>query len=96
MTNDKIEKMKELQELQDKLIERSRIESNTVTSMYLVEAAKAIGVMLEDYRKAFEFEKEVFSEIEKIMFDGEIGGKYATKVIAPGKYAELKRNTRRN
>jgi hypothetical protein len=34
---------------------------------------------------------EIFAEIERLMFDGLIGGKYPAKVIAPEKYAELKK-----
>lgn len=34
---------------------------------------------------------EIFKELERLMFDGLIGGKYPAKVIAPEKYAELKK-----
>lgn len=35
--------------------------------------------------------KEIFAEIEALMLDGEIGGKYPAKVINPDKFAELKK-----
>lgn len=34
---------------------------------------------------------EIFAEIENLMLDGEIGGRYPAKVISPAKYAELKK-----
>jgi hypothetical protein len=43
--------IEEMEKLQDRLIKRSCTEYNTVTSMYLVEAAKAVGTLLEGYRK---------------------------------------------
>lgn len=46
--------IEEMEKLQDRLIKRSFTEYNTVTSMYLVEAAKAIGTLLEGYRKQSE------------------------------------------
>lgn len=38
-----------------------------------------------------EVASEIFAEIEKMLLDGEIGGKYPIKVINPDKYAELKK-----
>jgi hypothetical protein len=38
-----------------------------------------------------EVAREIFTEIERLMLDGEIGGKYPAKVINPDKYAELKK-----
>lgn len=38
-----------------------------------------------------EVAREIFAEVERLMFDGLIGGKYPAKVIAPEKYAELKK-----
>ena len=43
------------------------------------------------YRKASKVAREIFEEIERLMLDGEIGGKYPAKVINPDKYAELKK-----
>ena len=45
----------------------------------------------EAYNKGYaDAAREIFEEIEKIMLDGEIGGKYLAKVINPEKYVELK------
>ena len=38
-----------------------------------------------------EVAREIFEEIERLMLDGAIGGKYPAKVINPDKYAELKK-----
>lgn len=38
-----------------------------------------------------EVAREIFEEIERLMLDGAIGGRYAAKVINPDKYAELKK-----
>ena len=38
-----------------------------------------------------EVAREIFEEIEKLMLDGAIGGKYPAKVINPDKYTELKK-----
>ena len=43
------------------------------------------------YRKASDVAREIFEELEKLMLDGAIGGKYPTKVINPEKYDELKK-----
>lgn len=37
---------------------------------------------------------EIFAEIERLMLDGAIGGKYPAKIINPDKYAELKKKYR--
>ena len=42
------------------------------------------------YRKESEVAEKIFAELETLMLDGEIGGKYPAKVINPEKYAELK------
>ena len=34
---------------------------------------------------------KIFAEIESLMLDGEIGGKYPAKVISPDRYSELKK-----
>lgn len=57
MNRDK--QIEEMKKLQDRLIKGSCTEYNTVTSMYLVEASKAIGILLEDYQKASEVAREV-------------------------------------
>lgn len=44
-----------------------------------------------DYRKSTDVAEEIFAEIEGLMLDGAIGGKYPAKVINPDKYAELKK-----
>ena len=46
-----IEQIEKIEKLQDRLIKRSCTEYNTASSMYLAEAAKAIGTFLEGYRK---------------------------------------------
>lgn len=38
-----------------------------------------------------EVAREIFEEIERLMLDGVIGGKYPAKVINPEKFAELKK-----
>lgn len=38
-----------------------------------------------------EVAREIFEELERMMLDGAIGGKYPAKVINPYKYAELKK-----
>jgi hypothetical protein len=43
-----------------------------------------------DWRKAADV-REIFEEIENLMLDGAIGGKYPVKVINPDKYTELKK-----
>lgn len=43
------------------------------------------------YRKASDVARKIFAEIEKLMLDGEIGGKYPAKVVNPDKYADLKK-----
>lgn len=45
---------------------------------------------LVNYEKT-EVAREIFEEIERLMLDGKIGGKYPAKVIHPDKYAELKK-----
>lgn len=42
------------------------------------------------YRKSTDVAREIFEEIEGLMWDAVIGGKYPAKVINPDKYAELK------
>ncbi len=37
-----------------------------------------------------EVAREIFAEIEKLLLDGRIGGKYSVRCINPYKYAELK------
>jgi hypothetical protein len=43
------------------------------------------------YRKQSEVAAEIFAELEGLLLDGAIGGKYSVKVINPDKYAELKK-----
>ena len=43
--------IEEMEKLQDRLIKRSCSEYNTVTSMYLSEAARVIGTLIQGYRK---------------------------------------------
>ena len=45
----------------------------------------------DGYRKSTDVAREIFEEIESLMFDGAIGGKYPAKVINPDKFAELKK-----
>lgn len=54
-------------------------------------AANVAGFIEQLSRSKSKVAKEIFAEIERFMLDGEIGGKYATKVINPDKYAELKK-----
>lgn len=42
-------------------------------------------------KRLSEEKAEIFAEIERLMLDGAIGGKYAVKVINPDKFAELKK-----
>lgn len=50
------EQIKEMEKLQDELIKRSCTEFNNKTSMLLTSAAKAVGLLLETYRKQSEGE----------------------------------------
>lgn len=43
------------------------------------------------YRKESELARKIFTEFEKLMLDGAIGGKYPVKVINPSKYDEFKK-----
>lgn len=43
------------------------------------------------YRKSTDLAEEIFAELDRLMLDGEIGGKYPAKVINPDKYSELKK-----
>lgn len=43
------------------------------------------------YCRASDLAAKIFAEIEGLMLDGAIGGKYPAKVINPEKYAELKK-----
>ena len=56
----------------------------------------AESLVIAGYRKASEVARGIFAEIEKLMLDGEIGGKYPAKVINPDKYAELKKKYTEN
>ena len=38
-----------------------------------------------------EEKRDIFEEIDRLMLDGAIGGKYPAKVINPEKYADLKK-----
>ena len=42
------------------------------------------------WRKASEVASDIFAELDSLMLDGEIGGKYPAKVINPDKYYTLK------
>ena len=73
---------------------------NSITSKYPCCVSCSRGLILtkslEEYDKlladiANEVAREIFEEIEKVMLDGAIGGKYPAKVINPDKYAELKK-----
>lgn len=49
-------------------------------------------LMYEDgYRKSTDVAREIFEEIEGLMWDAVIGGKYPAKVINPDKFADLKK-----
>jgi hypothetical protein len=45
----------------------------------------------EDVAPRAEVAREIFEEIDRLMLDGAICGKYPAKVINPDKYAELKK-----
>ena len=50
-----------------------------------------LAVKNGEYQMVSEISKEIFDDIEQLMLDGEIGGKYPAKVINPDKYIELKK-----
>ena len=73
--------------------EIARIPTADVVPKSEVEELKHI---YKRYNKAIKHEREevareIFEEIEKLMFDGAVGGKFPAKVINPSKYAELKK-----
>ena len=43
------------------------------------------------YRKSTDVAREIFAELEGLMLDGVIGGKYPAKVINTDKFAELRK-----
>ena len=49
------------------------------------------AVLEERAEDKVEVAREIFEELERMMLDGAIGGKYPAKVINPYKYAELKK-----
>ena len=64
--------------------------SNSLPSYCQVRSEEEAIKTGKEYGKR-EAAREIFAEIEKLMLDGAIGGKYPAKVINPDKYAELKK-----
>ena len=77
--------MKQMTKLENIIMNRSgcnRETANLIANDILQEVEKDLQA---------EVAREIFADIEKLMLDGAIGGKYPTKVINPDKYAELKK-----
>lgn len=89
---DTLNKDKQIEEMA-KDIEQARIKAtDTTNSMnYGFGVWYAKELYEKGYRKASEVAEEIFAEIDNLMLDGAIGGKYPIKVINPDKYAELKK-----
>jgi hypothetical protein len=56
---------------------------------YAIEWRNKMTNALKGYRT--EIAREIFAEIERLMLDGAIGGKYPAKVINSDKFAELRK-----
>lgn len=58
----------------------------------IIELETEKDALIKNYSECMkDYARGIFEEIEKIMLDGAIGGKYPAKVINPDKYAELKK-----
>lgn len=78
----------EIKELAEKLrfIDELQYNPNYTPSYQRAMCLNKLG-----YRKASDVAMEIFEEIEGLMWDAVIGGKYPAKVINPDKFAELKK-----
>lgn len=79
---EKKQMVKDLTEIFDEEYERRNLITPHYTAYHLFE---------KGYRKQSAVAKEIFSEIERMMLEGRIGGVFAAKVINPVVFEKLKK-----